>query len=145
MPPQTMTCLFSSVGPRIGNSMTLTFTFLILADWNENYNYLLAAGFACQCNSTITSLFLPSGDLQITSPLPLPVLVLPNPDPPILACFVFRFSLFFCGGFPFFSKDFRVPRRRKPPCFLRGFPGIFQKAARVGGSVELSQRRHKGT
>ena len=32
IPPHMMTCLFTSLGPRIGNYMT--FTFLILAAWN---------------------------------------------------------------------------------------------------------------
>ena len=38
MLPQMMTCLLTSLGPRFGTEMT--FTFVILADWNSNCNYL---------------------------------------------------------------------------------------------------------
>ena len=40
-------------------------TFVILADWNQNYSYLY---------SIVTNSILPSGGLRIQLPLPLPVL-----------------------------------------------------------------------
>ena len=50
-----------------------------------------------------------------------------------LAFFVFRFSLlFFCVFLPF-PRILGVPRREKPLLFS-GFPSLFSKKARVGGS-----------
>ena len=71
------------------------------------------------------------------------------PDPPILAFFDFLaffpiFLAFFfcvCVCFPSFPRILGVPRREKP-LFFSGFPVLFFKKARVGGSGLKSEKRH---
>ena len=62
-----------------------------------------------------------------------------GPDPPnlaffdFLAFFVFRFPLLSCAFFLSFPRILGVPQREKPLLFS-GFPLLFFKKARVGGS-----------
>ena len=74
IPPQMMTCQFNSLWSRIGHQMTFTFSFLILATGIRiTTTFALAARFAYQFSSIITSSILLSSELRITLPLPLPI------------------------------------------------------------------------
>ena len=63
----------------------------------------------------------------------------PIPDPPILGLFdflavsVFRFSLLFCGVFPFFSKDFRGSAKRRALAFFGVSLAFFSKKQGLEG------------
>ena len=78
-----MTCLFKFSGLRIVNYLNFTFTFFVLADGNEKYNYLyLCLGWRALEIPLTDTVPLPKcvildalgGEFRITVPLPLPVL-----------------------------------------------------------------------